>query len=282
MDNLSVNKQHYDQQYSSVSVDWVVERVESAATTLPFLINNNLAGFADFFRGDFQQRVKGAEILELGAGNGLNALLMVAMGAKRVVANDISVETGRIVEQAAARLGFQNVSVLIGDFAEMDIAPASFDLVVGRSFLHHLTDEQEIPYLDKTRAVLRRHGEGRFLEPMRNSSLVEEARWLIPAAGRPSKLNAAAFQKWKEADPHPTRDNSSAHYEVVGRRFFDEVIIYPSRFLERVRRFFPNNTAGARVAGRMGRALDNVLPTGVVRSLGSQQTIVYRLPKASK
>jgi SAM-dependent methyltransferase len=281
MDNLSVNKQHFDQEFSTVSVDRIVAAVSRAQETLALRIANNFSGSAAFYRDDFQQRIKDAEILELGAGNGLNALLMVALGAKRLVAVDISTETQRIIEAAAVRLGFQNISVVIGDLAQMEIPPASYDFVVGVAILHHLTHEQESAYLDVTRRILRQTGEARFLEPMRNFRLLDELRWLIPAAGRPSKLNAAAFQKWKDADPHPQRDHSSAHYEAVGRRFFEETRIIPSRLFERARRFFPNNTPSAKAIGRIGWTLDSALPRPLVRAFGSQQLIVYRSPKST-
>src|SRR5262249_21657548 len=160
-------------------------------------------------------------VLEIGCGDGINALIMGALGAE-VIANDISSESERLVREASARLRLHNVRAISGDFTKLDLPFRSFDFVVGKALLHHLTHECENEYLARIGQLLKYEGEARFFEPAINSKILDKIRWLVPVPGRPSILQKAAYARWKAEDPHPERDNSSTYYLSNGRKYFKE------------------------------------------------------------
>jgi 2-polyprenyl-3-methyl-5-hydroxy-6-metoxy-1,4-benzoquinol methylase len=275
--NLDVNKQHYDHSYGDVDVAALVGKVRHVDRFLDDATVTD-ATWVALYHGDFRARLRGASVLELGAGNGLNALVMAALGA-RVTAVDISEVTPHIIAEAADRLGItENVTALAGDFAEMTFPRDAFDFVVGKAFLHHLTHEVEDRYLRNTAAVLRPTGEARFTEPAINSQLLDALRWITPVPGRPSRLNARAWARYKAEDPHPERDNSSRHYREAGLRYFDDVQTVPLGGLERLHRFLPNgdfNRSFRRVAFRAER----LLPAPLQAKIAQGQLVIMRGPR---
>jgi SAM-dependent methyltransferase len=276
--NLDVNKQHYDHTYDEVDVSAIVAKVRNVERFLDDATVTD-ATWVAMYQGDFRSRLRGARVLELGAGDGLNALVMAALGA-RVVALDISEVTPRIIADAAGRLGLSgDISALAGDFADMHFPRDSFDFVVGKAFLHHLTHEVEDRYLRNSAAVLRPTGEARFMEPAINSRMLDAMRWMVPVPGRPSRLNARAWARYKAQDPHPDRDNSSRHYRVAGLKYFEDVTTIPLGGLERFYRLLPRgdfNRAFRRVAFRAER----MLPAAVQSKIAQGQLIIMRRRRA--
>jgi SAM-dependent methyltransferase len=275
--NLDVNKRHFDGTYGGVDVAALVAKVRDVDRFLDDASVTD-ATWVALYHGGFRHRLRGARVLELGAGNGLNALVMAALGA-HVVATDISEVTPRLIIEAAERAGLSDrVEALAGDFATMDLAAESFDFVVGKAFLHHLTHEVEELYLRQAVRVLRATGEARFTEPAVNSRLLDELRWIVPVPGRPSRLARAAFARYKAADPHPDRDNSSRHFHAVGARYFTHVETVPLGALERLHRLLPNgdfNRAFRRAAFRAER----MLPQAAQVTLAAGQLVVMRGPR---
>ena len=275
--NLDVNKQHYDHSYSDVDVSAIVAKVRDVDRFLDDATVTD-ATWVALYQGDFRARLRGADVLELGAGNGLNALVMAALGA-RVVAVDISEVTPRIIADAAGRLGLTgSITALAGDFADMHFPRDSFDFVVGKAFLHHLTHEVEDRYLRNTAAVLRATGEARFTEPAINSRVLDAMRWMVPVPGRPSRLNARAWARYKAEDPHPDRDNSSQHYRDAGLRYFEDVRTIPLGGLHRLYRLLPKgefNRAFRRAAFRAER----LLPAPVQSKIAEGQVVIMRRPR---
>ncbi len=162
-----------------------------------------------------------------------------------------------------------------GDFLENKLTSQSFDFVVGKAFLHHLTIPTEKLFLKETARLLRPDGEARFFEPAVNSKILDEIRWHIPIGGRPSKFNRTAFNKWKESDPHPDRSFSSKHWKKAGEKFFREVEIITVGTLERFSRFFgwgERRNNFKRLALKNEKHLPGSLNSVFTRS----QLIVYR------
>lgn len=164
-----------------------------------------------------------------------------------------------------------------GDFLENNLPSQSFDFVVGKAFLHHLTIPVEKLFLKETARLLKLNGEARFFEPAVNSKLLDEIRWHIPVKSRPSKFNKAAFKMWKENDPHPDRSLSSKHWEEAGKEFFTEVKTIPVGTLERFSRFFG---WGVRRNNFKRWALKNepFLPWFLNKPFTRSQLIVYKNP----
>lgn len=276
--NLDANKRHYDGSYGVVDVAAMVEKVRHVGRFLDDAVVTD-ASWVLLYHGDFRARLRGARVLELGAGTGLNALVMAALGA-HVVATDISEETPRLVHAAAAQLGLTaNVEAIAGDFASMALPARSFDFVVGKAFLHHLTHEVEDVYLRETARVLREAGEARFMEPAVNSRLLDSLRWLVPVPGRPSRLHRRAWTAYKAADPHPERDNSSRHYREAGLRYFDHVETVTRGGLDRLHRFLPKGDFD-RAFRRFAYRSERVLPRAVRHVIARGQVVILRHPRA--
>jgi ubiquinone/menaquinone biosynthesis C-methylase UbiE/DNA-binding HxlR family transcriptional regulator len=75
-------------------------------------------------------------IADLGAGDGTFALLL-AQGAKRVIAVDTSARMIEVGHDLAQRKGIANVDFRLGDMEEVPIADAEIDLVFFSQSLHH-------------------------------------------------------------------------------------------------------------------------------------------------
>lgn len=75
-------------------------------------------------------------IADLGAGDGTFALLL-AQGAKKVIAVDTSARMIEVGRDLALRNGIGNVEFRLGDMEEVPIAPAEVDLVFFSQSLHH-------------------------------------------------------------------------------------------------------------------------------------------------
>lgn len=218
--NVAKNKDHYNDLYSHVSAELIVAKVRNSEPFLDKAIKTDTS-WHGLYQGDFRHLLKGKNILELGCGDGLNALIMAKLGGQ-VTAIDISEQSKVIIDKVNKECSL-SVRAVTGDFSNELFEENSFDIVVGKAFLHHLTHDQEALYLEKVAKLLKPTGEARFLEPATNSKLLDNLRWLTPVPGRPSKLNQKAFAEWKENDPHPTRDNSTEHFVTVGHNFFDLV-----------------------------------------------------------
>ena len=277
MDLVAKNKKHYDKLYSEVNIDRMVERVRNLDGFLKDALATDTS-WRGLYLGGLEKRLAGCKVLELGAGDGLNALVMAALGAD-VVAVDISERTPVIVEEAGRRLGLsERVAGYAADFLTMeDFAAESFDLVVGKAFLHHLDHEIEGRFLDKTAKLLKPGGEARFLEPATNSPALDRLRFMVPVPGRPSSLNKAAFTAWEEADPHPKRDNSSEHYRQVVARNFRKVDIFCIGSIERLHRLLPKGDAN-RSFRRLAFRAEKMLPARSNEFLARSQLIVCREP----
>ena len=163
---------------------------------------------------------------------------MAALGDD-VYANDIASASGEIVRKLNENYAFKYpIKFIEGEFLNKELPWLSFDFIVGKDFLHHLEISLEKEVRKETARVVKPNGESLFVERAVNSKILDEIRWHIPIGGRPSKFNKAAFDKWKESDPHPDRSFSAKHWEKAGATFFKEVEIIPVGTLERFSRLF--------------------------------------------
>jgi SAM-dependent methyltransferase len=275
--NSQRNKDFYDEQIAHVETAMLVDIVRNVNAFLTDAIHTDTSWVA-MYCGNFRGRLNGARVLELGSGNGLNALIMAALGA-RVVCIDLSDQMPRLVHDTANALGLRaRVEAIAGDFVDIPLEPRSFDLVVGKAFLHHLTHEQESRYLEKAAAVLRPDGQARFTEPAVNSEWLDALRWMVAVPGRPSRLQGAAFAAYRAADPHPVRDNSSAHYARSAYRFFEEVRIVPIGGLERFHRLLPDSRF-TRPFRRAAFRAEHWLPYSVHMKIARGQTLLFDRPR---
>jgi 2-polyprenyl-3-methyl-5-hydroxy-6-metoxy-1,4-benzoquinol methylase len=274
---------HFDRVYRSVDVDQLVAHVrtwrDNAARLSAYLehMTGVHASWHGLYLGDFAGRIRGARVLELGSGDVTNACVMAALGAN-VTASDISSETGRIVREVVGRTGLRNLNFERHDVVMFSLPPRSVDFVVGKAFIHHLSHDEETEVLANAAALLCDEGEARFFETAVNSALLDRVRWIIPVPGRPSILARRAFREWQDADIHPFRDNSSAHYIDAGHRFFDRIQVVPVGCLERFYRLMPRSKL-QRAYRRWAHRAETHLPQGLQRSAARAQLIVFRSPR---
>ncbi len=273
--NIDVNKEHYDDVYSHVSVDSIIAKVRNAESFLDRAIKTDTS-WHGLFQGDFRHKLKGKNILELGCGDGLNAFIMAKLGGQ-VTAIDISEQSKVIIEKVNKEFSLP-VKAVTGDFSNESFEENSFDVIVGKGFLHHLTHDQEAVYLEKVAKLLKPTGEARFFEPAMNSKLLDNLRWITPVPGRASMLNQKAFAEWKKNDPHPVRNNSTNHFITVGHQYFGLVETVMIGSLERFCRLLPSgkfNSAYRQWAHRVEPHLPRWFRFAAARS----QLIIYRDPK---
>lgn len=278
--NQHKNKDHYEKLYTNYSIKNILYWVKNLDSFLDSATTTEISWYG-LYKNDFKNRIKGKRVLEMGCGDCTNAAVMAALGAE-VFANDIAASSGNIINRINENHEFRSpIKFVEGDFLKNDLPGGTFDFVVGKAFLHHLTIPVEELFLKETVRLLKKEGEARFFEPAVNSKILDGIRWYIPVKGRPSKFNLSAFQKWKEEDPHPDRSFSSDHWNQAGSRFFEQVEIIPIGTLERFSRFFK---WGSKKNCYKQWALKNEkhLPEKLNSSLARAQLIIYKRPTSNK
>lgn len=141
--------------------------------------------FAYHLLGD----VRGKMVLDFGAGQGENTLLLAKKGA-RVVAMDIS---HALLQLARQRLRVNGVSsaeanFIVGSAHNIPLREESVDVVFGIAILHHLDLGLAAREIHR---VLRKGGRAIFQEPIRNSKVLRMARKLIPFR----RADVSAFER---------------------------------------------------------------------------------------
>ncbi|NJW54043.1 class I SAM-dependent methyltransferase [Salinimicrobium oceani] len=274
--NQEKNRDHYEKKYSEFSIKNILFWLNHLEEFLSSATKTETSWFG-MYKNDFAQKIRGKTVLELGCGDCTNAAVMAALGAE-VYANDIADSSGEIIKALNQNHNFRHPIVFVkGDFINNKLASQSFDYVVGKAFLHHLTVSTEKEFLKETGRLLKADGEARFFEPAVNNRFLDEVRWHIPVPGRPSKLQKTAFKNWKENDPHPDRSFSSRHFEAAGKDLFEEVEIHPIGTLERFHRILPKNKWNGKFR-RWALKNEKYIPGSLNRSIARSQLIIYRNP----
>jgi len=274
--NQEKNKEHYEKLYANYNISNILHWINHLDAFLDSATTTETSWFG-LYQNNFREKLKGKKVLEMGCGDCTNAAVMAALGAE-VYANDIASASGAIVRKLNENYTFKHPIIFVeGDFLKNNLQSKSFDFVVGKAFLHHLTIPVEELFLRESARLLRQDGEARFFEPAVNSKLLDELRWHIPVGDRPSKFNTKAFKKWRQEDPHPVRSFSSKHWEKVGKMFFKEVSTYPVGTLERFSRFMKWGKQREEFRRKALIAEAN-LPAFVNRILTRSQLIIYKNP----
>jgi SAM-dependent methyltransferase len=271
------NIEFYDNLYSDFNVDGIIrildnlkEFMDVATTT-----HNSWVGL---YYNNFQKELKGKRVLELGCGDCTNAAVMAGLGAE-VYGNDIASVCGNIVNALNNKYTFEKpIQFIYGDFLKADFPDDFFDVIVGKAFVHHLTHEQEVEFAQKCARILKKNGIVRYCEPAVNNKFFDELRWMVPVKGRPSKLQKEKFEKWLKADPHPIRDNSSAHYKLIGKMFFRDIEIIPFGWIERFNRLLPRGNFNRKFS-KMAFRLEKIMPHLLNHTFARSQVVTYRNPK---
>ena len=275
-DNQEKNKEHYEKIYSNYNIKNILNCINDLDSFLAAATTTDTSWYA-LYQGDFRKKIKGKKVLEMGCGDCTNAGVMAALGAE-VYANDIAASSGVIVKELNRNFNFDYPIVFVkGDFLKNDLPSGSFDYVVGKAFLHHLTIPVERQFLEESSRLLTPGGEARFFEPAVNNKFLDELRWCVPVKGRPSKLDKKAFREWKKNDPHPDRSFSSRHWKEAGKELFREVMIIPVGAIERFSRLLTNKERKAKFR-RWAFKTEKGLPKFIGSSFARSQLIIYKNP----
>ena len=274
--NQQKNKNHYERLYANYNVNNILHWINHLDSFLEKATTTETSWFA-LYKNDFRNRIVGKKVLEMGCGDCNNAAVMAALGAN-VYANDIAATSGDIVKRLNESFKFQYpIKFVEGDFLVNELPSGTFDFIIGKAFLHHLTLPVEERFLNETARLLKSEGEARFFEPAVNSRLLDEIRWYLPIGTRPSKFNQKAFKKWKQNDPHPSRSLSSEHFKKVGRQSFKEVEIIPFGTLERFGKLFKWGERRNQFK-RWALKKELQLPRNINSFLNRSQLIIYKKP----
>jgi len=275
--NRDKNKEHYEKVYANTSINNILVWLKDPERFLKYAIATETS-WHGLYKNNFKNRLRGKKIVEMGCGDCVNAAIMASFGAE-VFANDIADSSRVLISKLNDAHSFEYpITYVEGDFLKNSLNANSYDFVIGKAFLHHLTIPEEREFLKETARLLKPDGEARFFEPAVNNRLLDELRWHIPVSGRPSKFNKEAFKVWKENDPHPDRSFSSTHFESAGKVFFKKVETLPVGILERFNKLFPIGKFNYRFR-RWALRNEKVLPKFLARSGARAQLIVYREPK---
>tara|TARA_R100000935_G_scaffold16940_4_gene33463 strand:- start:24383 stop:25234 length:852 start_codon:yes stop_codon:yes gene_type:complete len=277
INNQDKNKLHYEKLYSGFSINNTLYWITHLNQFLPAVTSTETSWFG-MYMFNFQDRLKGKKILEMGCGDCTNAAVMAALGAE-VYANDIASSSGEIVKKLNLNYKFDYpITFIEGDFLHNKLPSNYFDFVVGKAFLHHLTILVEQHFLKETARLLKQNGEARFFEPAINNRFLDEIRWYVPVTGRPSKFNKSLFEEWKKNDPHPDRSFSSQHFENAGMELFKEVSTHPVGAMERLHRILPKNSFNKKYR-QWALKNEKYIPRNINRSIARSQLIIYKVPK---
>ncbi len=123
---------------------------------------------------------RGKVVLDYGCGSGTKAISYLDMGADRVIGIDVS---ERRIQEARARANAakagDRLQFLVTDAHHTGFPDSSFDLIVGKSVLHHLDLEAALTEL---RRLLRPGGTAVFVEPLWHNPFLRLGRALTPNA----------------------------------------------------------------------------------------------------
>ena len=110
------------------------------------------------------------QALDLGCGTGTLTRALADL-AEHVVGVDLSPEMVRLARaRCADRV---NVELLVGDFLELDLSPASFDCIAAVAVLHHMP---LVPSLERAKVLLRPGGVLLVLDLFRDAGVLDRLR----------------------------------------------------------------------------------------------------------
>lgn len=144
------------------------------------LIARSIGAFSTYEQLDGTYDPRGLDVLDYGCGRGEQAVVLLRNGASHVTGFDLSDAEVAEAGERAGREGFgDRATFLVADAHHTGFDDDAFDLVVGRSILHHLDLDAA---LLEIRRILRPGGRAVFVEPMWHNPLLRLGRRLTPTA----------------------------------------------------------------------------------------------------
>jgi 2-polyprenyl-3-methyl-5-hydroxy-6-metoxy-1,4-benzoquinol methylase len=126
----------------------------------------------------------GKKVLDVGCGDGLNAVLMARLGAS-VTGLDVSGEVVELARRRAAANGVAGSTTFVcGPVETAEFPRGSFDVIWGEEILHHVVDDLE-RVLRRLTAWAKPSGLLLFAEPIALSGALRRLRSALAARPRP-------------------------------------------------------------------------------------------------
>jgi ubiquinone/menaquinone biosynthesis C-methylase UbiE len=146
-----------------------------------------------------RRSIEGASALDYGCGTGVSSLRLLSEGARHVVGIDISPKN---IAEASERIATVAAAANRAEFRVMDahqllFPDGIFDVVVGRSILHHLEFQKAV---NEVVRVLRKGGAAIFVEPLWGNPAAKLFRALTPNAHTPDEMPLSRDQiEWADS-----------------------------------------------------------------------------------
>lgn len=175
--------------------------------------------------------LRSKDVLFYGSGIDMSGILPFAHSNAKVTAIDISEEAIKTINKL---IDMQNVKdyvcALKMDCEAMVFSPDRFDVVFGRSIIHHIDIDKAV---SEVRRVLKPKGKAMFIEPLGMNPLLNLYRYFTPGA--------------RTKGEHPLKSNDISifkkHFNVISQKSFFLISLIPialkavfknSDFLKRV------------------------------------------------
>jgi ubiquinone/menaquinone biosynthesis C-methylase UbiE len=130
------------------------------------------------------RRSRGRKVLDCGCGEGWIALLLAQQGAD-VVGIDVSeAALAKASEMARAEPTPAGFALAVMDSENLGFRSESFDIVLGRAILHHLTVHKALTEMTR---VLKPQGSAFFVEPLGHNPAINLFRRLTPQERTPDE-----------------------------------------------------------------------------------------------
>ena len=172
------------------------------------------------FNKEFRFRLlgplEGKTLLDIGCGDGLNAVMLAKMGA-RVTGLDISPGAIDVAHRRAELNGVSERMTFICAPAEIaDLAPDSFDIIWGDAILHHVLGDLEEVLQHLVRAC-KPSGLLLFSEPVNQANSLRRLRALIPVHTDATPDERPLIKAELELLEKYTSNLRLRHYGLFGR-----------------------------------------------------------------
>ena len=117
------------------------------------------AKYVKMFVEKYCQNLNGLSILDIGAGEGKNAVFLATKGAK-VIAVDISpIALSRFNRQPNYEIAKNNIDIVCEDIRNINYNPNEFDLIVAYGIMHCLSSTKEVrEYIEQIKSWVKPKG----------------------------------------------------------------------------------------------------------------------------
>lgn len=168
------------------------------------------------FRFKLMGDLKGKSILDVGCGDGLNAVMFAKLGAK-VVGIDVSpsaIETAR--RRAEINGVSERITLLAAPIETADLPPRGFDLVWADAILHHVLDDLDV-VMDRLTQCAKPDGLLLFAEPINLANGLRRLRMMIPVRTEATPDERPLVRSEVELVRRYIPDLRIRHYSLFGR-----------------------------------------------------------------